>query len=67
MIITVRLSSISIGNAVLVLRIKYIFKNIDGGKKCLAVFLELAKTFDTISVPLFIKKLERVDVKGHVA
>lgn len=41
----------------------YIFQNIDEDKKCLAIFLDLAKAFDTVSIPLLIKKLERIGVR----
>lgn len=39
------------------------FKNIDKGKKYLAVFLDLAKDFDTVSISLSIRKLERVVIR----
>lgn len=41
-----------------------IIKNLDQGKKCVAVFLDLAKAFDTVSVPHLLKELERFGVRG---
>lgn len=37
---------------------------LDRGKKCLAVFLDLKKAFDTVSVPILIQKLEKIGIRG---
>lgn len=41
-----------------------IYANLDGGKKSLSVFLDLAKAFDTVSHSLLINKLERLGLGG---
>lgn len=41
-------------------------KSMDKGQKSLGVFLDLAKAFDTISVPLLLKKLELFGIRGIV-
>lgn len=38
--------------------------NVDRKKKCIGVFLDLAKAFDTVSIPLLVCKLEAVGVRG---
>jgi hypothetical protein len=38
--------------------------NLDVGKKCLAVFLDLKKAFDTVSVPILVHKLEMIGIRG---
>ena len=43
---------------------KYITSALDEGDKCIAVFLDLAKAFDTVSHDLLLKKLESVGVRG---
>lgn len=42
----------------------HITQNLDVGKKCLCIFLDLAKAFDTVSIPLLLKKLEKLGVRG---
>lgn len=39
-------------------------KELDSGNKCLAVFIDLKKAFDTVSVPLLIDKMERIGIRG---
>lgn len=39
-------------------------KNMDNGKKCLTVFLDLKKAFDTVSVPILLQKLEDIGIRG---
>lgn len=41
-----------------------IFRTLDRKEKSLAIFLDLAKAFDTVSIPLLIRKLETVGVRG---
>lgn len=42
----------------------YIVTNMDKGDKVLGIFLDIAKAFDTVSVPILIRKLEDVGVRG---
>lgn len=42
----------------------YVVRALDDGHKCLAIFLDLAKAFDTVSTPLLLKKLENMGVRG---
>lgn len=44
----------------------FIVKKVDDRFKCLGIFLDLSKAFDTVSVPLLIKKLEKSGVRGIV-
>lgn len=41
-----------------------IVDKLDTKSKCLAVFLDLKKAFDTVSVPILIQKMERVGIRG---
>lgn len=38
--------------------INYIVTNMDGGQKVLGIFLDLAKTYDTVSVSILIRKIK---------
>lgn len=38
--------------------------HLDNGKKCLTVFLDLKKAFDTVSVPTLVTKLEKLGIRG---
>lgn len=42
----------------------YVVNNIDNKKKTLAIFLDLAKAFDTVSVKILVGKLERLGIRG---
>lgn len=53
----------STSDAVLLLTDK-ITKYLDMGEKCLGVFLDLQKAFDTVSVEVLLTKLENVGVRG---
>lgn len=41
-----------------------IVKSLDSKLKCLGVFLDLAKAFDTVSIPLLLSKIEEIGVRG---
>ncbi|PZC78071.1 hypothetical protein B5X24_HaOG202606 [Helicoverpa armigera] len=41
-----------------------IVSNLDVKKKCITVFLDLAKAFDTVSIPHLLKKLSRLGIRG---
>ncbi|KAL0871538.1 hypothetical protein ABMA27_005251 [Loxostege sticticalis] len=36
---------------------------VDSGKKCLTVFLDLKKAFDTVSVPILVRRLENIGIR----
>lgn len=40
--------------------------HLDNRKRCIGVFLDLQKAFDTVSVPLLIRKLESFGIRGSV-
>lgn len=42
----------------------FVSNSLDEGSKCLSIFLDLAKAFDTISVPLLVKKLDNIGIRG---
>lgn len=42
----------------------YIVEQVDNKKKCLTVFLDLKKAFDTVSIPILIHKLEKNGIRG---
>jgi hypothetical protein len=42
----------------------YIVANLDQKKKVIAIFLDLAKAFDTVSVPILVNKLETLGIRG---
>lgn len=41
-----------------------IVNNVDKGRKCLTVFLDLKKAFDTVSVPILLHRLETIGIRG---
>ncbi|KAJ8734468.1 hypothetical protein PYW08_013718 [Mythimna loreyi] len=42
----------------------YLVENMDKGQKSLGIFLDLAKAFDTVSVPILLTKLEALGIRG---
>lgn len=42
----------------------FISEQLDDGKKCLTVFLDLKKAFDTVSIPILLNKLENIGIRG---
>lgn len=44
--------------------IKEIALNLDKSKKCMAVFLDLAKAFDTVSHKILLKRLQSIGIRG---
>lgn len=56
-------SSVSTEDAILNF-VSNLVNNIDNKLKCYGVFLDLAKAFDTVSVPILLSKLERLGVRG---
>lgn len=43
---------------------EFVVTNLDKGNKVLGIFLDLAKAFDTVSIPLLMSKLERLGIRG---
>lgn len=44
--------------------INSIVDSLDEKRKCLCIFLDIAKAFDTVSIPLLLCKLEKLGVRG---
>lgn len=42
----------------------YVVKKLDKRKKCLTIFIDLKKAFDTVSITLLIKRLETIGIRG---
>lgn len=41
-----------------------IIKHLDKGENCVGIFLDLAKAFDTVSIPILLAKLEMIGIRG---
>lgn len=44
--------------------VDYIVSNLDKKRKCISIFLDLAKAFDTVSIPLLLNKMENIGIRG---
>lgn len=44
--------------------LNFISSSLDQGKKCLGIFLDIAKAFDTVSVTTLLHKLEKSGIRG---
>lgn len=42
----------------------FVVRKLDKGKRCLSIFLDLRKAFDTVSIPILINKLEGLGIRG---
>ena len=42
----------------------YVVENMDRGQKSLGIFLDLAKAFDTVSIPILLNKLDTLGIRG---
>lgn len=56
-------SGLSTEDAVLSLT-NHIAQSLDNKTKCIGIFLDLSKAFDTVSIPILLRKLEAVGVRG---
>jgi hypothetical protein len=43
---------------------EYVTVRLDSRQRCLGVFLDLAKAFDTVSIPILVNKLENIGIRG---
>jgi hypothetical protein len=43
----------------------YLVENLDRGKHTIGIFLDLAKAFDTISIPILLRKLETLGIRDN--
>lgn len=41
----------------------HVIDKVDSGKKCMAVFLDLKKAFDTVCIPILVNKLEEIGIR----
>lgn len=44
----------------------FITQYLDRGEKCVGVFLDLQKAFDTVSIPILLARLEGIGVRGNI-
>lgn len=45
---------------------EHVTRSLDKKQKCLGIFLDLTKAFDTVSAPVLLRKMESIGVRGHV-
>ncbi|KAJ0169311.1 hypothetical protein K1T71_015195 [Dendrolimus kikuchii] len=43
---------------------EFVARRIDNKEKCIGVFLDLAKVFDTVSIPILLNKMKTIDIRG---
>jgi endonuclease/exonuclease/phosphatase (EEP) superfamily protein YafD len=43
---------------------QFVSNNLDNGMKCVSIYLDLAKAFDTVSVSLLMEKMEKKGIRG---
>lgn len=43
----------------------YVVKNMDGRQKILGIFLDLLKAFNTFTVPILIRTMEKMGISYH--
>lgn len=41
-----------------------VVERLDGKEKCIGIFLDLSKAFDTVSIPILLHKLEHIGIRG---
>ncbi|CAG9121615.1 unnamed protein product [Plutella xylostella] len=44
---------------------EYIVDLLDNKRKCIGIFLDLAKAFDTVSIPILLSKMENIGIRGQ--
>lgn len=44
--------------------VTHVVQKLDNNEKCVGIFIDLAKAFDTVSIPLLLRKLEYIGVRG---
>lgn len=44
----------------------HVAKCLDSKQKCLGIFLDLAKAFDTVSIPILLRQMEKIGIRGQV-
>lgn len=56
-------SGVSTEDAVLSLT-NHVVENLENKSKCIGIFLDLSKAFDTVSIPSLLQKLEAIGIRG---
>ncbi|CAG4937763.1 unnamed protein product [Colias eurytheme] len=44
--------------------VESVIGNLDSKLKCISIFLDLSKAFDTVSVPILLRKLDKIGIRG---